>query len=230
MITNSTVLLNNPVWHALATEQAQFALGADRARRFLPEIGPFAAVEAANPAAFAQLAALIAPGEGIALVGTTPPSGAAWSLLRQPILRQMVYEGAPVEREAVSAGIVPLSSADIASMLELVSLTHPGPFERRTIELGRYVGIWQGGRLAAMGGERFHLPGYREISAVCTHPDFQRRGYARALVTYLIGKIQGEGDVPILHVVQGNDGAQALYESLGFRVRAELMLSVLKRQ
>ena len=37
-------------------------------------------------------------------------------------------------------------------------------------------------------------------------------------------------DVPILHVVRGNNGAISLYEALGFRKRVELTLQVLQRR
>jgi hypothetical protein len=45
-------------------------------------------------------------------------------------------------------------------MLKLVRDTDPGPFLPRTIELGRYVGIRDGGVLIAMAGERFHFDGW----------------------------------------------------------------------
>ncbi len=229
VVTTTEVLLNNPVWSALAHQQSGIALGTELARRFPSDMGPFAAVASAEPAAYAQLAALIQSGEGVALVGMEPPTDANWLLLRQITLLQMVYTGAPIAAADVS-GITPLSSADVPAMRELVDLTHPGPFEQRTIELGSYFGIWQEGRLAAMAGERMHLPGYREISAVCTHPDFGRRGLARRLVLHLMSRIQTVGEVPILHVFNENAGALALYESIGFHARAELTLSVLKRQ
>jgi len=47
------------------------------------------------------------------------------------------------------------------------------------MELGRYFGVIENGRLAAMAGERMGMPGFREVSAVCTHPDFLGRGLAQ---------------------------------------------------
>jgi hypothetical protein len=37
-------------------------------------------------------------------------------------------------------------------------------------------------KLVAMVGERLRVPGYREVSGVCTHPEYSRRGYASAPV------------------------------------------------
>ncbi len=56
-------------------------------------------------------------------------------------------------------------------MLALTALVFPGFFRARIYELGRYLGIRQEGQLVAMAGERFFAGRYREISAVCTHPD-----------------------------------------------------------
>ncbi len=74
---------------------------------------------------------------------------------------------------------------DVPEMVALAELTKPGPFGTRTRELGEYLGIRKTKRLVAMAGERLHLPGYTEVSAVCTHPDFQGRGYARELMSIL---------------------------------------------
>ncbi|TWV99101.1 GNAT family N-acetyltransferase [Chitinophaga pinensis] len=38
-----------------------------------------------------------------------------------------------------------------------------------------------------------HSEKYIEISAVCTHPDYQGRGYARQLILNQIGQIQRDG-------------------------------------
>ena len=80
-----------------------------------------------------------------------------------------------------------------------------------------------------MAGERMHLAGYREISAVCTHPEFEGRGYARALVSRLIAAILDEGLTPFLHVEEANLRARSVYRKLGFAERSRLPLLVLER-
>ncbi len=96
-------------------------------------------------------------------------------------------------------------------MVALAELTKPGPFGTRTRELGEYLGVRQSHRLVAMAGERLHLPGYTEVSAVCTHPDYQGRGYARELMSILMRRIMKRGETPILHVRQENVSAIHLY-------------------
>lgn len=227
---SSDALLNNPVWYALTNQQADIALRTELACCYPRDMAPFGAVVANTDEAFDSLATLLKPGETVAVMATPDEIGDQWELLRQISLFQMVYDGPMLDFVETETPITELTEADVPEMLQLVELTHPGPFRARTIELGEYLSIWQDGQLAAMAGERFHLPHYREISAVCTHPDFQRRGYARALVLQLIHQIQATDEIPILHVFNENYSAQALYEALGFRARAEITLLTLKRK
>jgi predicted GNAT family acetyltransferase len=101
-------------------------------------------------------------------------------------------------------------------MVDLVTRTEPGPFRPRTIDLGGYVGIFHGDALVAMAGERFHPPGYVEVSAVCTDPSVRRRGYASIVTTAVADAIAANGDIPMLHVADDNVRARAVYEQLGF--------------
>ncbi len=121
-----------------------------------------------------------------------------------------------------------LTMADVPEMLALTKLTEPGPFLPRTIKLGAYLGVHDAGSLVAMAGERLHLTGFTEISAVCTHPQYRGRGYGNALLSALISRIIKRGETPILHVRTQNVAALRLYEKLGFTVRAQLHLAVIK--
>jgi predicted GNAT family acetyltransferase len=124
---------------------------------------------------------------------------------------------------------VALTASDVGEMLALVELTHPGPFRQRTIELGAFVGVRERGRLVAMAGERMWLGRHREVSGVCTHPDSEGRGVARALVARVVNRMLEKGQVPFLHVESGNQRAIALYERLGFVRRGEFPLLYAKR-
>lgn len=104
-------------------------------------------------------------------------------------------------------------------MLALADVTEPGPFNERTHELGRYVGFRRNGRLLAMAGERFRMPGFVEISAVCTHPDARGEGLAAELTLNVAESIRAGGAEAMLHVLEGNENAIRLYQKLGFIVR-----------
>jgi predicted GNAT family acetyltransferase len=124
---------------------------------------------------------------------------------------------------------ISLHAPDVPEMLELVRQTDPGPFRERTIELGDYLGIRRGEQLVAMGGERLHVDGWTEISAVCTAPAYRGHGMALRLMGALIAGIQRCSERAVLHVVPTNVNAIRLYEKLGFRERRRLTISVLTR-
>jgi predicted GNAT family acetyltransferase len=104
-------------------------------------------------------------------------------------------------------------------MLDLVARTEPGPFRKRTIELGTYLGIRRDGRLIAMAGERLHPPGWTEISAVCTDPGYRGHGLATRLVRAVAAGIRARGETPFLHAAADNTYAIRMYERLGFTLR-----------
>jgi predicted GNAT family acetyltransferase len=120
-----------------------------------------------------------------------------------------------------------LGAADSAAMIELTFITRPGPFEKRTYELGTYLGIRCDGRLVARAGERLKVPGYTEVSAVCTHPDHTGRGYASILMNEVMGRIRDRREKAFLHVREDNVRAIQLYERLGFRLRTRVQRAVL---
>jgi predicted GNAT family acetyltransferase len=113
-------------------------------------------------------------------------------------------------------------------MLDLVSRTKPGPFLPRTIELGTYLGIRDGGVLVAMAGERLHPPGWTEISAVCTDDGYRGRGLATRLVKAVAAGIRRRGETPFLHAAGTNTNAIRLYESLGFALRRQAVFRALR--
>jgi predicted GNAT family acetyltransferase len=143
-------------------------------------------------------------------------------------MHRMVWEGAePPGDEALDAQ--PLTPGDVDQALALATLTRPGPFGPRTIELGDYFGYFEGPSLVAMAGERACAGRLREISGVCTHPDYQGRGLARRLTSKLIHRQVHRGEVPFLHVLVDNRAAIALYERLGFRSRYQALARVISR-
>ena len=222
-------ILDNPVWHALNTHHAQFALGAGLARRYSADIAPFIALADATPAAFDDLAQIMSADEKLVLRGfELPPDLPGWGIHDQKMIVQMICDE-PMAEITSAEPIITLTDADVPDMLRLVGLAKPGPFLPRTIRLGQYVGIRQAGQLVAMAGERMYPPGYREISAVCTHPDHRGKGYARLLMSRLMAENWARGDVPILHVMPENVVAQRVYLSLGFRKRRDLAYVLLSR-
>ncbi|CAM5742575.1 hypothetical protein SALBM311S_11148 [Streptomyces alboniger] len=129
-----------------------------------------------------------------------PLDPAAWADLHTLVGAGTLVQIKPVEQvpdgwEVVGGGVavrwstprcsqpapeaVRLGPDDVPDILDLVARTRPGPFLKRTVALGTYLGIRERGRLIAMAGERLRPPGWTEISAVCTDPDHRGRGLAR---------------------------------------------------
>jgi predicted GNAT family acetyltransferase len=228
--------LDNVVWNALTTRQSEFAESFDQARRFMPEVASIAAFLEPTARGYESLAGLVCTGGTIALALEAPyQPRPEWSLIAGVPMPQMVYDGAnalrsrPTSEPQILPEIVELGAADAPEMLELTALTKPGPFSKRTHELGTYLGIRHQGRLVAMAGERMRVPGHTEVSAVCTRPEHTGHGYARILMTEVMRRILSRGETPFLHVREDNVRAIALYERLGYRRRVLLHLAVLRK-
>ena len=221
--------LDNPAWSCLTTRHAHFAFGGPLARRYQKAFSPIAALSGTGSAYVAALEALVEIGDDMGTIGPFPPTlGTNWETVRDSRLTQMIRTDRSLLPEG-GANAAPLCAADVTDMLALVDLTHPGPFRVRTIELGTYFGIRESGRLVAMAGERMWIGDFRELSAVCTHPDAQGRGYARALMSLLINRMLRAGVTPFLHVESSNTRAIKTYHALGFVRRAELPLRHARR-
>jgi GNAT superfamily N-acetyltransferase len=223
-------LLDNPIWNALTTRHRALALGDGPARRYPAEIGPLSGLIEQTPEAYRSLRILTGTGPGgfSAQFLTEPPlDRPGWSLIREGLMTQMIWSGAtaaPVAKLAGEAVLRPLTPADAPAMVELAELTKPGPFRARTQELGEFFGIFLAGRLLSMAGQRLRLPGFIEVSAVCTHPEARGRGYARAVMSEVISDILGRGAMPILHAFADNPAIR-VYQELGLAHRRYLYLA-----
>lgn len=218
--------LDNPVWHALNSHHHHLAIQGDVAVRYQPGIFVATAMPEYSSAGFDDLRSLVETNEIIGVMGLLPEDISGWEVLHIDHVRQLVCED---PKPATRVDAVMLTAEDVPEMLDLVNLTKPGPFLPRTIEMGQYLGRRQDGQLVAMAGERLHLTGFCEISAVCTHPDYRGRGYAGALTTMVAETILERQETPFLHVAHGNEGALSLYTKLGFRIRTEIPIAVLKK-
>ena len=224
--------LDKVIWKALTTRQAEYAESFNQARRFMPEVTPLAAFHEPSPEGYDSLAGLLRTGGTVGLFLEAPyQARAGWSLVAGAPMPEMVYEGAsaPLSRSSSDPEIVELGAADSSDMMALTALTKPGPFNKRTHELGTYLGIRRDGKLVAMAGERLKVPGYTEVSAICTHPEHTGHGYARILTNEVVKRIRSRGETPYLHVREDNVRAVELYERLGFRQRVLLHFAVLRK-
>jgi predicted GNAT family acetyltransferase len=221
--------LDRPVWSSLATHHASLSEGGALARRFLRDVNLFASAREETAEAAVALAGLVRPGENV-FVAQVPEFVIPPGLLEVKVAQGVQMVAPRGTRFAASDDDIQiLTDADASEMLALATLTEPGPFLPRTHVMGTFRGIRVDGRLAAMAGERLRFPGYTEVSGVCTHPEFRGLGFARRLSSVVAANIEARGDQAFLHAWKANSSAISLYEKLGFEVRTELCVRVLKR-
>ncbi|WP_375196918.1 GNAT family N-acetyltransferase [Sphingobium sp.] len=220
--------LHRPVWNALNSGWSSLAQGNACALRIDPRFGPFAAAADDSMEAQAALGTLVPEGGEAWLVEPAPimtPPGTR--MLREAMLVQMVAE--QIAGDAPPIAPLLLTDDDAAEMRALALMTKPGPFLPLTHRLGRFIGIRDQGKLVAMAGERMRVPGFAEVSGVCTHPDHRGKGYAKALMQIVARAMLERGETPFLHAYAAHEATVALYETLGFHVRARMHMMVIAK-
>jgi GNAT superfamily N-acetyltransferase len=219
--------LDNPFWSALRSRHRAIALCHGEAARYPAEFAPFLGVASAQADVAGAMESLVAADESVYLLGVAPALPRGWILDAFPPLAQKICM-APIQ-VVDGPAVIELTEAHRADVLALTALVYPHYFRPRTIELGRYFGIYQDDRLAAMIGERLGMDAQQEISAVCTHPDFNGRGYARRLLALLSNDNLERGRLPFLHVSHQNHRAKSLYEQMGYHHRRDIGFWSLRR-
>jgi ribosomal protein S18 acetylase RimI-like enzyme len=221
-------LLDRPIWGALTTSQKHLAEGGPRAMRYPVDMTPFADMVDMSEASFAALRDLLAESQ-VAVLFTPEPVDVpvGFKVVLSETGEQMI--GSPADSSLRDAEIVTLGAADVPAMTALTELTKPGPFARRTHELGTFLGIRARGELVAMTGERMKPGNFVEMTAVCVHPDYRGRGYAQALLAAVARRIEARGEIPFLHVFSSNASAIALYQRQGMRIRRRLYVTAVMK-
>ena len=208
--------LDNPIWYSLNETHKVFAIFSDNAAFYHYDYCPFGAFIGSN-----QISAAL---EGYAtnvtdfyIVGEKPAESRELVLQFELVCEQMVlHQGISV---IPTEKIVELGEVQQDDLLQLINLVQPGYFKSKTNQLGRYYGIYKSGELVAVAGERMKMNNYTEISAVVTHPNHTRMGYAKQLVAHASQQVFNENKVPFLHVAGSNSPAINLYKKLGFVAR-----------
>jgi predicted GNAT family acetyltransferase len=222
-------VLDNPAWNALISGNKNLSFGDEQVKYFDREVSPFAAFKENSEENFQTLYNLITEGRVLLFISPVEmdiPS--PWKVLNCIKGIQMICD-TKIEQNEPSLKLIPITEEHVPQMLALTKLTNPGPFASRTIDFGHYQGVFDGDKLVALAGQRLHVFNYAEISAVCTHPDYLGRGYAKQLLIHQINRIKAAAEIPFLHVRYDNDRAIKVYESLGFSTRREIYFYVIQK-
>src|SRR6185312_6179094 len=222
-------VLDNPIWNALISGNKILSTGNERAKYFLKDVAPFAALNTVTKKEWEALYDIADPGDSFAFFSSNEIDiPQLWKVSHCTHALQMVHNKA-VQNKTVVDDIMALATKDVPAMLALTKLTNPGPFLKRTIEFGNYEGIFKNGELVAMTGQRMHPFKYIEVSAVCTHPEYTGHGYATNLILRQVDNILAQSSIPFLHVKKENINAIKLYNALGFSVRKEMFIYGIKK-
>ncbi len=116
-------------------------------------------------------------------------------------------------------------STDFSGVFPLVSPDRELPHIAEQITKGeaRVEAFFAGTDLVAFSVAS-HEYGLGSVDLVYVVPEYRRRGLARRAVELSIAYLR-ENDVRLIdiHVVHGNVAAKRLYESMGFRLRSEVL-------
>jgi len=217
----------NLIWRALSGTQVPLSMGNDRARRFAPAYPPMMGfAEGGNPD-FQSLAAHCAPGDTFYVSEWRGAAPAGWTLVADGSMFAMAWR-APEPHIDEDLHVTRLGPSHAAQMVALAALVQPGPYANDPMAMGEWHGVIEDGQLVAMAGERLHVDALREVSGVCTLPDYRGRGYARGLMEIVIRSQLRRGLKPFLHVSTANVAARALYERMGFAKAHEAAMRVVR--
>ncbi|WP_292050758.1 MULTISPECIES: GNAT family N-acetyltransferase [unclassified Brevundimonas] len=209
----------------MSSRQSHLAVREGGALRMAAGYGVFVAVD--DPARTDDVRRLPVPeGKLVSVEALAQSLPEDFRLEKEAVLLQMTLT-ALKSGKVRDIRIEKLGDADADQMLALATLTEPGPFFANTHRLGDFYGVKEEGRLLAMAGERMKPDGFTEVSGVCVHPDAQGRGLAAAVMRQVIDAIVTRGETAFLHSYDYNDRAIALYEGLGFSVRAPMKMRTL---
>jgi GNAT superfamily N-acetyltransferase len=228
----------NTALTALRSTQAHLAdlsdFPSEHILRYRPEICPFVCLLGEAEAGLTELAERMLPGEMEWVLHPTAepllPNASAWAEAHDVHLSsfggvsQMVFPAdAPIPEGPGDAEVEPMLGPEAGQeMVDLTTVAFPGFFRIRTNAMGPYFGIRREDRLIAMGGDRMCFDEFREVSGICTLPEYRGQGLAGAIIRHILREHRAAGFRSYLHLSTANTGARRIYEQLGFVFTREI--------
>ena len=213
--------LRNPVWHALNETHKTFAVQFEGVRFYSPKICTFGSffdetktAKASNEYVKTSDAFFFVSENKIPMVDN------ANVIFEKKIDGcQMVLS--KFKKVQITEDIKLLDETYIDEIYNLIWSVMPGYYEKRSFEMGNFYGIIKNEKLVSIAGQRMQTNLFIEVSAVVTHPDYTRKGYAKQLIAHNTDEILKENKTPILHTNKGNP-AISLYEKLGYKLSRDM--------
>lgn len=153
----------------------------------------------------------------------------------KPMWRMVLDAGAfrPLERSDVER-LGPGDVEDVARLYTdgVESGETPDFFFPSMLDQGTFRGIRAGGELVSAAGTHLFAPdlGVCAVGNVYTRRDARGRGLAARVTSAVVADVLGRGvETVVLNVRHANDGANRVYEKLGFRRYCEFVEGVAER-
>lgn len=213
--------LKNPVWYSLEETHKKFVVEFNGVKFYAPEICTFGSFFDETKTAKASNEYLKTSDDFFFVSEhQTPLIDDTKVFLEKKVNGcQMVLNKLPAID--ITEKIVLLDKTFMDEIYDLVWLVMPGYYQRRSLEMGKFYGIFKNGKLVSIAGQRMQTHLFIEVSAVVTHPDYTRRGLAKQLIAHNTKEILKENKTPILHTNKGNL-AISLYEKLGYELTRDM--------
>lgn len=211
--------LDNPVWFSLSETHRSFSVNYPHIKFYHPDYSPFGGFSESKNIS-KHIDEYSAMTGNFFIVGEKPELSTQLKIKKELVCLQMIIHDR-INTE-IKETIVKLTHEHIAALFQLVNLVQPGYFKKKTFSLGDYSGIFKNGELIAVAGERMQMNDFTEVSAIVTHPNHTRRGYAGQLIPHVVNNIFNKNKTPYLHVLEDNTGAIKLYEKSGFETRRRI--------
>lgn len=131
---------------------------------------------------------------------------------------KMKLEGLRSDAKA-SGEIVRLSHENSSGLIDFYREAYPSNyFTPRMLETGKYFGIRDGKKLAAVAGVHVYSKEYKiaVLGNIATLPEYRGKGLASAVTGHLCAELVSEGLMVCLNVKGDNSAAIRCYEKLGF--------------
>lgn len=228
-MTNLEEKLKNPVWFSLNETHKKFVIDYDGVQFYHPEVCTFGAFTDVSKTknAINEYSKLT---EKFFLVSgyEMPQIDSNRVVLEKKIEGcQMVLE--QLADVTLTEQIITLTEKHSAEIYDLIWLVMPGYYQKKSFEMGEFFGIFKAGKLVSISGQRLQTNDFIEVSAVVTHPNYTRRGYAKQLVAHTTKEILKSNKRPVLHTNKGNS-AIPLYEKLGYKVTRDMNWLLYRRK
>jgi FR47-like protein len=222
--------LDNPVWNALSTDQSNYSIGNELAKRFPRDVTPFVAFGRDNPSDEKEMFELVDSDESVYLFCPFNNLTNRWVVSEEIPIYQVYYPHTNIDLKYKNS-VLELGEDQKSSLMKLTQISFPDFFRERTANLGNFWGIFSHDKLISTAGERMRVINtFQEISTLCTHPEYLNCGYAQQVLTFAVSKILDKEKIPFAHIVHSNSKSLSLFLKTGFEIRKQIPMWRIKKK